>query len=43
MYKTNAKNKTKRLGGQLLLSKSWKSDNHMEINREKSNIAITIL
>ena len=28
---------------QLLLSQSWKSDNQMGSNREKSNIAISIL
>ena len=41
MYKTNTR--CKDIERQFLLWQSWKSDNYMESNREKSNIAIAIL
>ena len=42
-YRTDPKDKEKSLKQKLLLSQSWKSDNFMGSNREKSNIAIVIL
>ena len=43
MYKTNTKNKAERLRAITFAITNWKSDNSMRINREKSNIDITIL
>ena len=43
MYKTNVKIKLNYQNRQLLLSQSWKSDNFMESNSEKANIAFPIL
>ena len=43
MYKTILKNEAKRLRATTLLLQSWKGDNPKGSNREKSNIAITIL
>ena len=43
MYKTNVKIKLNDQNRQLLLSQSWKSDNFMDSNSEKANIAFAIL
>ena len=43
LCKTDTQNQAKRLGRQLSLLQSWKKDNFMGSNREKSNIAITAL
>ena len=43
IYKIYTKNEAKGLRATTLLSQSWKSDNKMGSNREKSNIAIAIL
>ena len=43
IYKTYTKNEAKGVRATTLLSQSWKSDNQIGSNREKFNIAITIL
>ena len=43
IYKTYTKNEAKGLRVTTLLSQSWKSDNEMGSNREKSNIAVAIM
>ena len=43
MYNTFKKNKQRGKHLQLLVLQSWKSDNFMGSNKEKSNIAISIM
>ena len=44
MFKTDVKNEAKRLRAtSFAIAQSWNIDNYIESNREKSNIAITIL